>query len=127
MTKEAVIEKTEIKSLFDEWNRAIRTGDPAGVAELYVQHGVLVPTLSGRVRKNRKQIREYFEDFLSREPTARMEEANIRIFGDLAINSGLYSFTFRDGTTAPARFTFVYQWNGERWMIVEHHSSLMPE
>lgn len=51
----------------------------------------------------------------------------MRVFGDLAINSGLYTFTFADGSTVAARFTFVYRRSGDRWQIIEHHSSRMPE
>jgi hypothetical protein len=50
----------------------------------------------------------------------------VRIFDNLAINSGSYTFTFKDGSQAQARFTFVYQWDGESWLIIEHHSSKMP-
>ncbi len=56
-----------------------------------------------------------------------IDEANVRVFGQVAINSGIYTFTFKDGAVVQARFTFVYRWNGSRWMIVEHHSSQMPE
>ena len=56
-----------------------------------------------------------------------MDESNVRRFGDIAINSGVYTFTFKDGVSVQARFTYVYQWDGERWMIIEHHSSAMPE
>jgi hypothetical protein len=51
----------------------------------------------------------------------------VRVFGQIAINSGIYTFSFNDGASVQARYTFVYRWNGERWMIIEHHSSQMPE
>jgi len=53
----------------------------------------------------------------------------IRVYGDIAINSGSYSFSqLRDGRTlaTPARFTMVFRNRDGRWMIVEHHSSRVP-
>lgn len=118
---------TEITALFDEWNNALQTGNPKKVAELYESNGILLPTVSNKVRHNHKEIEDYFVHFLAKGPVGKIDEANVRIFGQLAINSGIYTFTFADGNTVTARFSFVYRWNGERWMIVEHHSSQMPE
>lgn len=117
----------QITSLFDEWNSALQTGDPRKVAELYESNAILLPTVSNRVRHNQEEIEDYFVQFLANEPVGKIDEANVRIHEEMAINSGVYTFTFKDGVTVQARFTFVYRWNGERWMIVEHHSSRMPE
>ncbi len=119
--------KNEITSLFDEWNSALQTGDPNKVASHYEDNGILLPTVSNEVCHNHEEIEGYFVRFLAKGPRGKIDEANVRIYGQLAINSGLYTFTFKDGATVQARFTFVYRWNGERWMIVEHHSSQMPE
>ncbi len=117
----------EITALFDEWNTAIQTGDPKNVAALYESNGILLPTLSNAVRHNHEEIEDYFVRFLTNGPVGKIDEGNVRIFGQMAINSGIYTFTFKDGAAVSARFTFVYRWNGQRWMIVEHHSSQMPE
>ena len=120
--------ENEIISLFDEWNNALQTGDPKEVAALYDEsNGILLPTVSNKVRHNREEIEDYFVHFLAKGPQGKIDEANVRIFGQLAINSGVYTFTFKDGATAQARFTFVYRQNDECWTIVEHHSSQMPE
>lgn len=118
---------TEILSLFDEWNAALQTGDPDSVAALYADDAVLLPTISNKVRHDHGEIRDYFVLFVGMVPTGVIDEANVRVFGDLAINSGLYTFTFADGGTVAARFTFVYRRSGDRWQIIEHHSSRMPE
>ncbi len=119
--------ENEIKALFDEWNSALQTRDPKKVAALYESNAILLPTVSNKVRHNHEEIEEYFVHFLAKNPVGKIDEANIRIFGELAINSGIYTFTLKDGSVVPARYTFVYRWNGERWMIIEHHSSQMPE
>ena len=119
--------KNEIAVLFDEWNSALQTGDPKKVSALYESNGILLPTVSNKVRRNHEEIEDYFVHFLAKGPVGEINESNVRVFGQLAINSGIYTFTLKDGAIVPARFTFVYRWNGERWMIVEHHSSQMPE
>lgn len=117
----------EIISLFDEWNSTLQTGQPQKVVALYETNGILLPTLSNKVRHNHEEIEDYFTHFLAKTPQGKIDEANVRIFDQIAINSGVYTFTFNDGTTVQARFTFVYRWNGRRWMIIEHHSSQMSE
>ncbi|TVR82953.1 MAG: SgcJ/EcaC family oxidoreductase [Rhodospirillales bacterium] len=117
----------EVAALFDEWNNALQTGDPKKVAELYEANGILLPTVSNQVRHNHAEIEDYFVHFLPKGPRGVIDESNVRTFGQIAINSGVYTFSFKDGSTVQARFSFVYKWNGQRWMIVEHHSSKMPE
>lgn len=116
-----------IAALFDEWNNALQTGDPRKVTALYETNGILLPTVSNDVRHNHAEIEDYFVSFLAKGPQGKIDEQNIRTFGQVAINSGVYTFSFKDGSSVQARFSFVYRWNGQRWMIVEHHSSKMPE
>lgn len=116
-----------ILSLFDTWNSAVQTGDPKTVVALYETNAILLPTISNQVRHNHAEIEDYFVMFLGRGPKGKIDESNVRIFGDLAINSGVYTFTFNDGAVVQARFTYVYRWNGQDWKIIEHHSSAMPE
>ncbi len=123
--------KTEkdILQLFTEWNQALQTGNPDEVVKLYAENAILLPTLSDRVRHSHAEFRDYFVHFLPNGPQGSIDEANVRIFGDIAINSGVYTFRFARGPfeSVQARFTYVYQWTGSRWLIIEHHSSGMPE
>jgi len=121
----------EIAGLFDKWNTALK-GDPQGVAALYAEDAVLLPTLSPVVRTNREQIKDYFtKDFLPKKPTGTITESHIRIVDkDTASHSGNYTFTITDKTGArtkvPARFTYVYEKIRGAWLITEHHSSVAP-
>jgi len=117
----------EIEALFDEWNNALQTGVPKNVVALYESDGILLPTVSNQVRHNHEEIEDYFIHFLTKGPKGEINESNVRIFDKLAINSGVYTFTFNDGLVVQARFTFVYRKNSESWKIIEHHSSQMPE
>ena len=118
---------TDITALFDAWNAALQTGDPKQVAALYAEDAILLPTVSNKVRHNHAEIEDYFVQFCAKGPKGVIDESNVRVFGDLAITSGVYTFTFADGSAVQARFTYAYRWDGERWLIVEHHSSAMPE
>ena len=117
----------EIRSLFDHWNAAIQTGKPKNVVALYDTSAILLPTISNKVHKTHAEIEDYFAAFLAKGPKGRIDDSNVRIFGDVAINSGVYTFTFADDSSVQARFTFVYRSNGQDIKIVEHHSSAMPE
>ena len=116
-----------ILNLFDDWNKALQTGNPDEVVKLYDKNAILLPTLSPQVRHTHEEIKDYFVHFLAKKPIGKINESNIRIFDNLAINSGIYTFNFKDGSSAQARFTYVYKKVDENnWIIVEHHSSLLP-
>tara|TARA_B110000503_G_C6890757_1_gene306638 strand:- start:29 stop:397 length:369 start_codon:yes stop_codon:yes gene_type:complete len=113
---------------FSYWNAALETGDPDRVTALYAKDGILLPTVSNEVRRSHAAIRDYFVAFLARQPSGVIDEANIRFLADdLAINSGIYTFTFGDGSVVTARFTYLYRLEEGSWKIIEHHSSAMPE
>lgn len=116
----------EILSLFHDWDRELQTGDPLRVVKLYDKSVILLPTLSNRVRRNHDEIIDYFTQFLSRKSHGSIAESNIRVFDGLAVNSGVYTFLFDDVEEVQARFSFVYRWDGNKWLIIEHHSSKMP-
>ena len=118
---------SHIVALFEEWNTALQTGEPRNLTALYESNAILLPTISNQVRHNHEEIEDYFIHFLAKGPKGVINESNIRTFGNVAINSGIYTFTFSDGDSVQARFTYVYRWNGQRWLIVEHHSSALPE
>jgi uncharacterized protein (TIGR02246 family) len=122
--------KNEVMDLFEKWNQAIQTQDPDQVIPCYAQDAILLPTVSAKVRHNHPEIRDYFVHFLKKKPLGWIVETNIRIFEDIAINSGLYTFSLIDEGSRkeiPARFTFVYKKHESGWRIIEHHSSILPE
>ena len=121
--------ETEILDQFEMWNQALQTGDPDKVVACYAGDAILLPTVSAQVRHNHDEIRDYFVHFLAKKPYGRITEQNIRIFDNIAINSGLYTFTLTENgaqTDVAARFTFVYRKDADGWSIIEHHSSILP-
>jgi uncharacterized protein (TIGR02246 family) len=121
----------EIAALFDEWNAALATGNPEKVADLYAPDAVLLPTLSPQIRTTRAGIVDYFAHLLPSKPQAEITQEIITVLDqDDALNTGLYTFTLTQNGVqqqVPARYTFVYQRIDGVWLIVNHHSSVLPE
>jgi uncharacterized protein (TIGR02246 family) len=121
----------QIRALFTQWNRSLATLDPQRVVDRYAPGGVLVPTVSNQVRTNRAEIVDYFQHFLENRPQAVITESHVKVLDPTtAIDTGTYRFTLRaeSGTRiVDARYTFVYERINGKWLIVNHHSSAMPE
>lgn len=119
----------EIELLFDRWNASLRTLNPDAVLANYDTDAVLLPTMSNQMRVNPVEIRDYFVHFLASKPVGKIDYRNIKIGCDIAVDTGLYTFTLTNeqGETADvkARYTFVYEKEGGKWLIESHHSSLM--
>ena len=118
----------DVLGLFDQWNTALSTLNPDTVTELYADDAVLLPTVSNQVRHNHEEIRDYFVGFLQKSPQGVVDEFNVNILSDThATNSGVYTFTFGDGSKVSARFSYLYVASDDGWNILQHHSSAMPE
>ena len=118
----------DVLGLFYTWNAALATLDPDQVTALYAENAVLLPTVSNQVRHNPAEIRDYFVGFLQKSPQGVIDESNIQLLSEThATNSGVYTFTFGDGSTVTARFSYLYVASDTGWKILQHHSSAMPE
>ncbi|MFE0256039.1 SgcJ/EcaC family oxidoreductase [Streptomyces sp. NPDC059010] len=123
----------QVVGLFDTWNKALQTGDPETVADLYAKDAVLLPTVSNKVRADRAAIVDYFEHFLANKPVGKKIETHVNVLdGNSALDAGVYQFTLTDPETGEksvvkARYTYEYEKRNGEWLIVNHHSSKMPE
>jgi uncharacterized protein (TIGR02246 family) len=118
----------DVLGLFDQWNTALSTLNPDTVTALYADNAVLLPTVSNQVRHNHEEIRDYFVGFLQKSPQSVVDEFNVNILSDTHVtNSGVYTFTFGDGSKVSARFSYLYVASDDGWKILQHHSSAMPE
>ena len=117
----------QIAALFDRWNASLQTGDPRQVVANYAPKSVLLPTVSNKPRLTAEEKLDYFAHFLPGKPVGTIDSRTIEVDCNTALDAGLYTFKFGDGSTVKARYTFTYKWNGKRWLITSHHSSAMPE
>jgi uncharacterized protein (TIGR02246 family) len=131
--KSAKPSKKQIAALFDGWNASLQTGDPQKVADRYAKDALLLPTVSNKIRTDRAGIVDYFESFLANKPAGKKLQTHINVLdSNSAIDTGVYEFTLTDHETGrkrvvEARYTYEYEKRNGTWLIVNHHSSAMPE
>lgn len=120
--------EVEIENLFSLWNASLQTGDATQVAALYREDAILLPTVSAVPRLSHEARLDYFRHFLKDGPTGRLDTQQVQIGCNEATAAGLYTFEMAStGKRIAARYTFTYRWDGQRWLITQHHSSLLPQ
>ena len=114
-----------------EWLNRIYTNDPEAITSLYKDDAVLLGTLDSKVRQGTTDISDYFKHFVTLRPRGTIThliDADIA-HGTLAVVNGTYVFELTEvgkTVTVPARFTFVLERTGPKWLILSHHSSRQP-
>ena len=120
--------KKEIASLFDRWNKSLKSGDPDQVVKNYAKNSILLATLANKPRLTVAEKKSYFKFFLINKPVGKINYRKIEVVHDTAVDAGIYTFTFaKTGAVVKARYTFTYRFNRNKWLITSHHSSRMPE
>lgn len=124
-------ETAEIMVAMEAWAQAFSADSPENILSLYAEDSVLWGTLSPLRRETPVAIRDYFaEVFILRERKVTFTDPLIRVYGDTAVNTGYYTFSWiRAGKseTIPARYSMTHVKRCQRWSIVEHHSSVIGE
>ena len=123
--------KEEVAGATQAWIDAMSSHNAERVVALYDPEAVLWGTRSPTLRDQPATVREYFNILSTVPPSYKVVigEQRIRVYGDMAINTGTYTFSEdRDGKAVirPARFSLVYRNRGGRWLIMDHHSSVVP-
>jgi uncharacterized protein (TIGR02246 family) len=124
------VSEEEIAALFDRWNASLATLDPNLVAVQYAHDAILLPTVSNKMRTNHEEIKDYFSHFLLKKPHGKIEKRTISIGCNTASDTGIYVFTLHENgkmKKVEARYSFVYEYDDDQWLIEHHHSSMMPE
>jgi hypothetical protein len=120
------------RAIYNDWVDAMvcPKNDVHRIVDLYHSNAVLVPTFSPIICTTREDLNNYFKNLIVLpELTVSTEQFLSTECNDTIINSGLYTFQYKSGdkiVTVPARFTFVYKKDNDRWLIINHHSSQLP-
>ena len=123
--------KEAVAGAVDRWTTVLVENNPDTIVALYSKDAVLWGTLSSTVRSDPAGLKSYFVGAFQALPklTVKFGDQLIRVYGDTAINTGYYTFSYtKDGEakTLPARYSFTYVKEGNECKIVDHHSSAMP-
>ena len=86
--------KKEIASLFNRWNKSLKSGDPDQVVKNYAKNSILLATLANKPRLTVAEKRSYFKFFLINKPTGKINYRKIEVGYDTAVDAGIYTFTF---------------------------------
>ena len=113
------------------WMDTVCSNDSGSIASLYKEDAVLLGTLDKSVRKGRALVKEYFDFFVKLKPCGKITELVEQDYGHdrFCVVNGTYDFNLTENNEqvlAPARFTFVLERVGTKWMIQSHHSSKQP-
>lgn len=128
-------DKADVAAAMSLWGDYLAQGtseEPGDILSLYAEDGVLWGTISTTRRDDPAAIRDYFVKAYKALPnlTVMFEDPYIRIYGDTAVNTGYYTFSYEKGgkiQTLPARYSFTLVKRDDEWLIVDHHSSAMPQ
>ena len=124
-------DSADIATAMEAWEAAFSAPTPEAILALYAQESLLWGTLSPILRDTPAALRDYFKKaFTFTERAVSFHDSAIRIYGDTAVSTGAYTFSWvREGRpeTIPARYSFTYVRREGRWLIVDHHSSALPE
>ncbi len=124
----------QVHAAYAQWTHAIEAakGNPQPVVSLYAPKAILLATLAPAPITTHAEMDKYFAKLTSNK-NMKVETQQIitQVFPHIAINSGLYVFHFTNNNNKPvalgARFSFVYHEVNGKWLIVNHHSSVLPQ
>jgi hypothetical protein len=124
------VAEKEILAATDAWRAAYDSRDSARITALYGKGAVFWGTTMKSIATSPEAVADYFKDAGTRQ-NARVvfTDQHVRVLGDVAFNSGAYTFKDnRDGkeSSTPSRFSLVFQRQGDKWVLLHHHSSRMP-
>ena len=125
------IAKSAVSNAVQAWASAFNTCDADRIAALYDREAVLWGTVATTLIASPAGVHQYFARACSSKPppSVSIGNQNIRVYGDTANSSGTYAFSFGPEDkrrTIQARFSFTFRLSDGRWLIVDHHSSMLP-
>jgi len=122
--------EAEIRTLIDDWSRAISNKDIDSILAHYAEEVTAFDVPPPLQRKGRKQLRTNIENWLEMFEgpiQVEFEDQNITMSGDLAVLHQLARISDKskgEGSGTWVRVTVCYQKTGGRWLVIHEHASV---
>ncbi len=113
----------ELRQLLDQWRRALSAGDTAFFRRVLADEFLL----TGDARTQTKtEFLLQLPDSGATVPPAHPEETNFRLFGDIAVITGLVRYDIPPNSTPViSRFTEVWVKRKGQWLALPAHNNLL--
>ncbi len=122
--------KEGVDAALTQWKETVETGKLDAIMKLYDRNAVMISTFAQDPLTKRSQIEEYFKRVIvNPDIQVEIEDSHPRVFGNMAANSGRYTLSYTqegEQISIPARFSFLYVLKGDKWLIIDQHSSRVP-
>lgn len=120
----------DVHAALKDWVAAVESHDAERVVNLYDENSMMLSAFAIHPLTTHKELLDYYKKVVA-EPNVHITvtKEDVRQFGNVAVNTGLYRFHWtQDGEPMddPARFSFVYVLKDGKWVIISHHSSIVP-
>lgn len=122
--------KPDVQAALIEWKEAVESGSVDAIMKLYDRDAIMISTFAQIPMTKRQQLVDFYKKVVvNPDIKVDIDTSHPRSFGTFAVNSGRYTLSYAqegERISVPARFTFVYQLQGDKWVIVDQHSSRVP-
>lgn len=116
-------------SAIEQWAKAFNDGTADDTAATYSPGATLWGTLVAGLL-TRDSMKRHFSPGAGIAKVKLGEHVSQQLSDTVVVDAGRYDFSrTTDGETKvfPARYTFVLLKQSDKWLIVHHHSSMMPK
>jgi hypothetical protein len=123
----------QARANFKKWNDSLQTKDNMKVAACYSTNQLsFLPTVSPKHITGAADTQDYFKAFVQKNPFGTITDDQVQAYnnGNTYLHSGMYTFELGDAdkrTPVSARFSYVWNKEGNDWKITHHHSSVCPQ
>ena len=122
--------EADVLAAANAWSDAHNSRDAARILSHYAPDATFWGTIAKTLATTPEGVLDFYREAPTRpQARVRFDSHKVQFAGDVAIDSGAYTFMdVRDGAAIaiPARFTMVFQKRGGRWVLIHHHSSRVP-
>ena len=119
--------KEEVAAAANEWSDAFSAHDLDRIMKLYSKDALLWGTNAVKLRTTTAEIEAFYKSAFGMPGlTVSFDNQTVRVFGNVAVAAGNYTFSAGDDAVKqdrPSRYSFTFIKEGERWLIIDQNSA----